>query len=80
VQLGYLINLPLLSFETKAPAEVVDSKLIGGEIFLNRDMEFWNLALSLDQKSDLTCLMVLHTVDTNFTIIKRFPLPVYFDL
>jgi hypothetical protein len=28
----------------------------------------------------LTCLMVLHTVDTNFTIIKRFPLPVYFDL
>lgn len=84
-KLNYLADFAVTPvFETKAPAEVISSKLIGGEIFLNRDT--FNGVLEpgfsmLRPTSDLTCSNgVLHTVDTNFTLIKRFPLPVYFDL
>lgn len=84
-KLNYLADFAITPvFETKAPAEVISSKLINGEIFLNRDT--FNGVLepgfsTLRPTSDLTCSNgVLHTVDTNFTIIKRFPLPVYFDL
>lgn len=84
-KLNYLADFAVTPvFETKAPAEVISSKLIGGEIFLNRDT--FNGILepgfsTLTATSDLTCSNgVLHTVDTNFTIIKRLPLPVYFDL
>lgn len=84
-KLNYLADFAVTPvFETKAPAEVISSKLIGGEIFLNRDT--FNGILepgfsTLISTSDLTCSNgVLHTVDTNFTIIKRSPLPVYFDL
>ena len=84
-KLNYLADFAVTPvFETKAPSEVISSKLISGEIILNRDT--FNGVLEpgfsvLRPKSDLTCSNgVLHTVDTNFTIIKRFPLPVYFDL
>jgi uncharacterized surface protein with fasciclin (FAS1) repeats len=84
-KLNYLADFAVTPvFETKAPAEVISSKLISGEIVLNRDT--FNGVLEpgfsvLRPTSDLTCSNgVLHTVNTNFTIIKRFPLPVYFDL
>ncbi len=84
-KLNYLADFAVTPvFETKAPAEVISSKLINGEIFLNRDV--FNGVLEpgfavIRPVSDLTCSNgVLHSVDTNFTIIKRFPLPVYFDL
>jgi len=84
-KLNYLADFAITPvFETKAPSEVISSKLIDGEIFLNRDV--FNGVLEpgyavIRPVSDLTCSNgVLHAVDTNFTIIKRFPLPVYFDL
>ncbi|MFA9190410.1 fasciclin domain-containing protein [Flavobacterium sp. FZUC8N2.13] len=84
-KLNYLADFAITPvFETKAPAEVISSKLIGGKIFLNRDIFNGVLepGFSVDRPtSDLTCSNgVLHSVDANFTIIKRLPLPVYFDL
>lgn len=83
--LNYLADLATSPvFETKAPLEVISSKLIGEDIYLNRDVFNGVLeegvAVVRDQ-SDVTCSNgVLHYVNGNFAIKKRVPLPVYFDL
>lgn len=91
VQYRILPNLNYLAdfatspvFETKAPLEVISSKLIGEVIYLNRDVFAGVLeegVAIVRNPSDLTCSNgVLHFVDGNFAIKKRLPLPVYFDL
>ncbi len=71
-------------FVTKAPLEVISSKLIGQNILLNEDV--FNGVLEkgvgiIRNISEITCSNgVLHYVDGNFSIKKRVPMPVYFDL
>ena len=71
-------------FATKAPLEVISSKLIRQDIILNEDV--FNGVLEkgvgvIRNLSDETCTNgVLHYVDGNFAIKKRLPSPVYFDL
>lgn len=71
-------------FVTKAPLEVISSKLVGQDILLNEDV--FNGVLEkgvgmIRPLSDETCSNgVLHYVDGNFAIKKRLPSPVYFDL
>ncbi|KQB38128.1 hypothetical protein B6A10_03480 [Flavobacterium sp. L1I52] len=71
-------------FLTKAPLEVISSKLKGQNILLNEDV--FNGVLEegvgmIRTLSDETCSNgVLHYVDENFSIKKRLPSPVYFDL
>lgn len=71
-------------FVTKAPLEVISSKLEGQNILLNEDV--FNGVLEkgvgiIRSLSDETCSNgVLHYVDGNFSIKKRSPSPVYFDL
>lgn len=71
-------------FVTKAPLEVISSKLKGQEILLNEDVfngVFEKGVGMIRVKSDETCSNgVLHYVDENFSIKKRLPSPVYFDL
>jgi uncharacterized surface protein with fasciclin (FAS1) repeats len=83
--LNYLADLATSPvFETKAPLEVISSKLIGEDIYLNRDVFAGVLeegVAIVRESSDVTCSNgVLHFVDGNFAIKKRVPLPVYFDL
>ncbi|MDQ5951232.1 MAG: hypothetical protein QG639_509, partial [Patescibacteria group bacterium] len=72
------------TFITKAPLEVISSKLVGEDIFLNQDTfngVFETGVGILRNSSDLTCSNgVLHFVDSDFSIKKRLPSPVYFDL
>jgi uncharacterized surface protein with fasciclin (FAS1) repeats len=84
-KLNYLADLATTPvFETKAPLEVISSKLVGDVIYLNRDV--FNGVLEegvsiVRESSDVTCSNgVLHYVDGNFSIKKRVPMPVYFDL
>ena len=71
-------------FVTKAPLEVISSKLVREDILLNDDV--FNGVLEpgvaiLRSISDETCSNgVLHYVGGNFSIKKRLPMPVYFDL
>lgn len=71
-------------FVTKAPAEVISSKLIRQDILLNEDVfngVFEKGVGIIRPVSDETCSNgVLHYVDGNFSIKKRLPMPVYFDL
>lgn len=84
-KLNYLADLAVSPvFETKAPAEVITSKLVKDVLYLNRDIfngvleEGFTVAR---EPSDVSCSNgVLHFVDQDFAIKKRFPLPVYFDL
>jgi hypothetical protein len=84
-KLNYLADLATTPvFETKAPLEVISTKLIKQDIYVNRDVFNGVLeegvAVVRDQ-SDVTCSNgVLHYVNGNFAIKKRVPLPVYFDL
>lgn len=84
-KLSYLADLATAPvFETKAPLEVISAKLIKDVIYLNRDV--FNGVLEegvaiLREPSDVTCSNgVLHYVDGNFSIKKRLPMPVYFDV
>ncbi|MBC7845777.1 MAG: fasciclin domain-containing protein [Flavobacterium sp.] len=84
-QLNYLADLATTPvFVTKAPLEVISSKLIKDVIYLNRDV--FNGVLEegvaiLRAPSDVTTSNgVLHYVDGHFSIKKRLPAPVYFDL
>ncbi|SHG46995.1 Uncaracterized surface protein containing fasciclin (FAS1) repeats [Flavobacterium fluvii] len=84
-QLNYLADLATTPvFVTKAPLEVISSKLIKDVIYLNRDV--FNGILEegvpiLRAPSDVTTSNgVLHYVDGHFTIKKRLPSPVYFDV
>ncbi|MFV5690451.1 fasciclin domain-containing protein [Flavobacterium sp. LT1R49] len=71
-------------FVTKAPLEVISSKLIKQDILLNEDV--FNGVLEkgigiIRNSSDETSSNgVLHYVDGNFSIKKRVASPVYFDL
>jgi uncharacterized surface protein with fasciclin (FAS1) repeats len=84
-QLNYLADLATTPvFVTKAPLEVISAKLLKDVIYLNRDV--FNGVLEegspiLRQLSDVTASNgVVHYVDENFSIKKRLPSPVYFDL
>lgn len=83
--LSYLADFATTStFVTKAPLEVISSKLIKQDILLNQDI--FNGVLEkgvgiIRSSSDETCANgVLHYVDGNFSIKKRVAAPVYFDL
>ncbi|MFV8270856.1 fasciclin domain-containing protein [Flavobacterium sp. GT2N3] len=71
-------------FITKAPLEVISSKLVKQDILLNEDV--FNGILEkgvgiIRNSSDETSSNgVLHYVDGNFSIKKRLASPVYFDL
>lgn len=71
-------------FLTKAPLEVISSKLIGQDILINEDV--FNGVLEkgvgiIRAQSDETCSNgVLHYIDGNYSLKKRNPAPVYFDL
>jgi len=71
-------------FVTKAPLEVISSKLVKQDILLNEDV--FNGVLEkgvgiVRNNSDVTCSNgVLHYVGGNFNIKKRLPMPVYFDV
>ncbi|MFV8376255.1 fasciclin domain-containing protein [Flavobacterium sp. GSP11] len=71
-------------FVTKAPLEVISSKLVKQDILLNEDI--FNGVLEkgvgvVRKSSDETSSNgVLHYVDGNFSIKKRVASPVYFDL
>ena len=71
-------------FVTKAPLEVISSKLKGQSILLNEDVFNGVLEEGVEMiraLSDETCSNgVLHYVDENFNIKKRLPSPVYFDV
>lgn len=84
-QLNYLADMATTPvFVTKAPLEVISAKLLKDVIYLNRDV--FNGVLEegspiLRQLSDVTASNgVVHYVDENFSIKKRLPSPVYFDL
>lgn len=68
---------------TKAPLEVISSKLEGETILLNEDTFNGVLEKGVTinrDLSDVTCSNgVLHYVDGNFAIKKRIPAPVYFE-
>ncbi len=83
-RLQYLADVAVNpALETKAPLEVISSKLDKDKILLNE--EVFNGVLEkgasvIRELSDLTTSNgVLHFVDTNFAIKKRNPAPVYFD-
>lgn len=84
-QLNYLSDFAITPvFTTVAPLEVISSKLKGQNILLNEDV--FNGVLEegvgvVRAISDITCSNgVLHYVGGNFSIKKRLPMPVYFDL
>ncbi|RVT79554.1 fasciclin domain-containing protein [Flavobacterium sufflavum] len=84
-RLNYMADVVSSSvLETAAPLEVISSKLDGEKILLNHDI--FNGVQEEGVKvvrnvSDVTCSNgVLHYVDGNFSIKKRNPMPVYFDL
>jgi len=84
-QLSYLADFAITPvFATKAPSEVIASKLENNDIYLNRDVfngVFENGVAVIREPSDLTASNgVLHYVNENFFIKKRSAMPVYFDL
>lgn len=83
--LNYLADLvkdPV--FVTKAPLEVVSTELVREDLFINRAV--FNGVLEegvgvIRADSDISCSNgVFHNIDKNLEIIKRPPMPVYFDL
>ena len=83
-KLSYLADLATTPvFETKAPLEVISSKLIADKIYLNRDIfdGVQEEGVAIQRSiSDVTCANgVIHAVDGNFSIKKRVASPVYFD-
>lgn len=83
--LQYLADIAIAqTLETKAPLEVISAKLDGQDILLNEDVFNGVLeeGVSMNRTlSDVTCSNgVLHYVNGNFSIKKRNPTPVYFDL
>lgn len=83
--LNYLSDFAITPvFVTKAPLEVISSKLVKEDILLNNDV--FNGVLEkgvgiVRKTSDITASNgVLHYVNGNFSIKKRLPMPVYFDL
>lgn len=83
--LKYLADFAVTpALETKAPFEIISSKLSEGEILFNNDVfngiEEKGVSVLRDL-SDQTCSNgVLHFVDENFSIKKRLPMPVYWEL
>lgn len=72
------------ALETLAPFEIISSKLSEGNILLNNDtfngIQEKGVAVNRSS-SDLTCSNgVLHLVDESFSIKKRLPMPVYWEL
>ncbi|MBF4470717.1 fasciclin domain-containing protein [Flavobacterium sp. HJJ] len=91
VQYHILPNLNYLSdmattptFITKAPLEVISSQLDKTSILLNHDIfngvQEQGVAIVRDPSNTTCSNGVLHYVDGHFTIKKRAPSPVYFDL
>lgn len=83
--LNYLADFATTQvFVTQAPLEVISSKLKGQNIVLNEDIFNGVLETGVSiirTPSDETCSNgVLHYVDGNFSLKKRNPAPVYFDL
>ncbi|MFV5694471.1 fasciclin domain-containing protein [Flavobacterium sp. LB3P122] len=83
--LSYLADFATTAvFVTKAPLEVISSKIVKQDILLNEDI--FNGVLEkgigiIRNSSDVTSSNgVLHYVDANFSIKKRVASPVYFDL
>ncbi len=83
-KLLYLADIVITpALETKAPLEVISTKLDGETLKLNEDV--FNGVLEegvsiIREFSDVTAANgVLHLVDGNFAIKKRIPAPVYFD-
>nr|WP_288833610.1 fasciclin domain-containing protein [uncultured Flavobacterium sp.] len=72
------------ALETMAPFEVISSKLSNGDILLNNDVfnGIEEKGVSINRAlSDLTCSNgVLHIVNESFSIKKRLPMPVYWEL
>ncbi|MGQ7946555.1 fasciclin domain-containing protein [Flavobacterium sp. WC2509] len=84
-QLSYLADFATTPvFVTKAPLEVIASKLEKDVIYLNRDVYngvFEEGVAIIRESSDVTASNgVLHYVNENFFIKKRSASPVYFDL
>jgi uncharacterized surface protein with fasciclin (FAS1) repeats len=71
-------------FVTKAPLEVISSKLIKQDILLNEDVFNGILEKGIgiirNSSDETSSNGVLHYVDGNFSIKKRVASPVYFDL
>lgn len=83
-RLQYLADIAITpALETKAPLEVISTKLLSEDILLNQEVFngiFESGSKIVRSLSDETCSNgVLHFVDTNFAIKKRNPAPVYFD-
>ncbi len=83
-RLQYLADIAVSpALETKAPLEVITSRLEGDVILLNQEVFNGVLekgAAIVKDLSDVTCSNgVLHYVDYNFSMKKRNPAPVYFD-
>lgn len=84
-KLQYMADLAITqSAETKAPFEVLSVKLDKGTILLNEETfnGVFEKGISINREfSDVTASNgVVHTVDANFFIKKRVPMPVYFDV
>jgi len=83
--LNYLSDMAITpTFLTKAPLEVISSQLDKTSILINHDVfngvQEQGVAVIRDL-SNVTCSNgVLHYVDGHFTLKKRAPSPVYFDL
>ncbi|MFV5687681.1 fasciclin domain-containing protein [Flavobacterium sp. ZT3R25] len=71
-------------FVTKAPLEVISSKLVKQDILLNEDIFNGILEKGIgvirNSSDETSSNGVLHYVDGNFSIKKRVASPVYFDL
>jgi uncharacterized surface protein with fasciclin (FAS1) repeats len=83
--LNYLSDMAITPvFETKAPLEVISSKLEKQSILLNNDIfngiQEEGVAIIRDPSNVTSSNGVLHYVDGHFTIKKRVASPVYFDL
>jgi uncharacterized surface protein with fasciclin (FAS1) repeats len=83
--LNYLSDMAITPvFETKAPLEVISSKLDKQSILLNHDifngLQEQGVAIVRDPSNTTCSNGVLHYVDGHFTIKKRVASPVYFDL
>lgn len=83
-RLQYLADISVSpALVTKAPLEVISTKLDGEKILLNEDTFNGILEKGVEVNrgsSDITASNgVLHYVDGNFAIKKRLPAPVYFE-
>ncbi len=84
-ELDYLADLAVKSVVlTKAPLEVISVKLASDSLLLNEETfnGIFEPGVQINrEQSDITASNgVLHYVNDNFFIKKRFPAPVYFDV